>query len=195
MNTENNDEQRIRCFIALPIPQKVKESMEQLQRDLDRRGWGVRWVPPENLHITLKFLGNVDPKLICPLLEGLEEIARRTDPFETCLEGIGVFPNLKQPRVLWVGMTRGADALRALAEEVSRMVNRFSTEADNKPFRPHLTIARFKKRLKERLSIPSELLEGQYGNIPCDRVLFMKSELGARGARHETLSEAVLNEP
>jgi len=182
----------IRAFIAVAISSDVRRALGELQSTLRRRGLSLRWVPPENLHFTLKFLGDMDPALVEPMGEALRALAARTRPFKLSVGGVGAFPNLRAPRVLWVGLRQGAEPLMALAEEVSRLVHDFPTQADHKPFKPHLTIARVKERRPQRIVIPETLLGAGFGSCPCERLLLMKSDLSPSGARYTPLVEAAL---
>ncbi len=182
----------IRSFVAVAISAEVRRALGELQATLRRRGLKLRWVPPENLHFTIKFLGNIDPGLVASMGETLREVALKTEPFEITVGGLGAFPNVRAPRVLWVGLRTGAEPLVELAREVSAMVQRFPTEADNKPFKPHLTIARIKDRKPGALVIPEALLQASFGSCTCDRVLLMQSVLSPAGARYTPLVEAPL---
>jgi len=182
----------IRSFIAVAVSVEVRQALAELQTTLRRRGLSLRWVQRENLHFTLKFLGTIDPGRVEPMGEALCELASKNSPFEITLGGLGAFPNLRAPRVLWVGLRAGTESLVALAQEVSAMVETFPTEADNKTFKPHLTIARIKERRPRPLGIPEKLLRASFGSCVCDRVLLMQSVLAPGGARHTLLVEAPL---
>ena len=106
----------IRSFVAVPIEpvmiQKISEVQSQLQENLT----GIRWVAEENLHFTLKFLGSVEDKKVTPIMQALEEALRSVQCFSLLGKGIGVFPNIKRARVLWVGLQ--GQGLHRIAEEV-----------------------------------------------------------------------------
>ena len=187
-----NKADRIRAFIAVPVSAEVRRAVSDLQSTLRRRGVALRWVSPENVHFTLKFLGGIDPAIVPPLSEVLQTLAKGVEAFDVRLGGLGAFPNLGAPRVFWAGVVNGAERLKTLASEVSTVVKDFPTEADNKPFKPHLTLGRSKSRRSERLVIPPNLLQGTLGDFRCDRMVLMKSVLGPGGAQYTPLCEARL---
>jgi 2'-5' RNA ligase len=183
---------RIRAFIAVPVSDSVRQAIGDYQKTLRRQGIDLRWVPPENLHFTLKFLGDIDPAIVSPLGVRLSELAARTRAFPLEAAGAGAFPNPRQPRVFWIGLRRGSELLVQLAEEVSLIVRDFPTQADNKPFKPHLTIGRSREREARPLHLPDPLLHFAFGECPCDRLLLIQSQLGPGGAKYSTLAEAKL---
>jgi len=182
----------IRAFVAVPVSREVCEAVSRLQDTLRRRGISLRWVRPEGLHFTLKFLGNIDEGIVEPLGEKLREIASEHPIFELRIGGIGAFPNLNAPRVLWAGVESGAELLTALARQVSEVVREFPTEADSKKFKPHLTLARSKDRRSRRLVLPEKLTRATLEATLCDRVVLMKSELSPKGAKHTCIVTAEL---
>lgn len=149
----------------------------------------MRWVAPENLHYTLKFLGDIAPDIVRPLGDSLTELALQTNPFEMRVGRLGAFPNLQAPRVLWVGLTGGENELSALAREVSSRVKLFPTQADNKPFKPHLTIGRAREA-HQRIVLPESLLQASFGEMRCDRIILMQSTLTPKGSLYSPLAEA-----
>ncbi len=183
---------KIRAFIAVPVSDSVRQAIGDYQKTLRRQGIDLRWVPPENLHFTLKFLGDIDPAIVSPLGNRLGELAARTQAFPLEAAGAGAFPNPRQPRVFWIGLRRGSEPLVQLAEEVSLIVRDFPTQADNKPFKPHLTIGRSRDREARSLHLADDLLHCAFGECFCDRLLLIQSQLGPGGARYTPLIEAEL---
>jgi len=183
---------KIRAFIALPVSNEIQNNIKNLQNNLRQRGISLRWVPPSNVHFTLKFLGNIDPSLVEPIGEGLREIADKTKPFDIDIGGLGAFPNLHSPRVFWVGLRAGTGSLLYLSVEISSLIKQFPTEADNKEFRPHLTLGRSKDRKPNRLYIPESLIQASLGTIICDRIILMQSTLAHNESRYTPLIESVL---
>lgn len=183
---------KIRAFIAVPVSQSIRNTISDYQKSLRHKGIDLRWVSPGNLHFTLKFLGDIDPAIVTPLGERLRELALRTPPFPLEAAGAGAFPNLRQPRVFWIGLRQGSEPLIQLAKEVSNIVQAFPTQADNKPFKPHLTIGRSRDRAARPLHLPDHLLHCAFGECSCDRLLLIQSQLGPGGAAYSTLAEAKL---
>lgn len=183
----------IRTFIALPLSEEVRGEIEQLQDTLKRRGLSLRWVPPANLHFTLKFLGNISPEIVEPMGARLSEATADIAPFEIAVGGLGAFPNLRSPRVFWAGLQAGSEPLIELARSVSEVVQEFPTQADRKPFKAHLTLGRAKDHRRcPPLSIPDALLAAPLGNMRCEAIRLIQSCLGTGGARYSVLREARL---
>ena len=138
----------IRSFVAVELSGEIKEKLRSLSSRLQKGAsfFPVRpsWVNSDNIHITLKFLGNVDESRIGEIKESMNLIAARAAPFTLSAAGLGVFPNRRQPRILWVGITEGKDILVALQKEIERKFEGLGFEREQRPFHPHLTIARLK---------------------------------------------------
>jgi 2'-5' RNA ligase len=136
--------EQIRAFVAVRVSAEVERSIEELIAELRSHNDGIKWVSSANLHLTLKFLGpSVPVEKIDRLKLELEKIAAATSPFELEASGVGGFPNLKHPHVLWVSL-RG-EALGDLAARVDDVASRGGFEREQRTFRPHLTIARLKR--------------------------------------------------
>ncbi len=179
----------MRLFVALELPPSHRASLAGVC-ERGRRG-GVRWVPAESVHLTLKFLGDVDEEMVPRLKEALVAVAAAAEPFALSLSGGGCFPNARAPRVVWVGLGEGAEEAAALARAVERALQPLGFAAENRPFKPHLTIGRVKD---PRAAAPTaarkiEQLLG-YG-APAARVVavaLIKSTLTAEGSRYEEVA-------
>ncbi len=134
-----------RLFIALDLPAKIKAAIGLLCTGLP----GARWVPAEQLHLTLRFIGDLPPSLLTEVKGQLAAV--RAKPFPLQLEGLGLFPLVGRPRVLWVGLKK-SDALLELRTEVDRALDHLDIPPDKKQFAPHLTLARL-------ATIPAPLLD------------------------------------
>jgi 2'-5' RNA ligase len=135
----------IRVFIALELPDEAKQKLDELILKL-RAGLpgGVRWVDPSGIHLTLKFLGDIDPSSVADLLEAMKSMPRATprERLSLRLSGLGLFPNPEQPRVLWAGLDGDLAALRALQEKTEEAMSGLGFAPDRRPFNPHLTLGR-----------------------------------------------------
>lgn len=127
----------MRLFIAIELPENVKKALAKVRVDIP----GARWVPAEQIHLTLAFLGEVDEITLTRLIEALGRI--RTPEFQLCFSGSGCFPNLHRPRVLWLGLKQDAHLLD-LACRVREAVQACGILQDDRPFSPHITLARLK---------------------------------------------------
>lgn len=127
----------MRLFIAIELPENVKKALAKLRVDIP----GARWVPAEQIHLTLAFLGEVDEITLTCLTEALTRI--RIPEFQLCFSGSGCFPNLHRPRVLWLGLKQEAHLLD-LACRVREAVQSCGIPQEDRPFSPHITLARLK---------------------------------------------------
>ena len=134
----------MRSFIAVKISSDQRNKIAELIRDFRRYDTGVKWVRPENMHITLKFLGEVDKKILPEIFNSLEKSLTNDQVFDFNLKALGCFPNVRRPRVIWVGIDRGANNLKALAAKVDSVLMDFGFEKEKRGFSAHLTIGRVK---------------------------------------------------
>jgi 2'-5' RNA ligase len=155
-------ENTIRTFIALETPPWVREVLAQTIGQL--RGaipGGVRWQDPTGIHLTLKFLGNIDPHRVDGLLKAMADSAQGSPPFQLRLAGLGAFPNQRQPRVLWVGLAGDLQSLQGLHDKVEEEVQKLaptSPSRESRSFHPHLTLGRVREGV-------SQTIRGQIGAV------------------------------
>jgi len=140
----------IRTFIALELPDQAKLDIAAVQNDLTSAGLKLRWVKPQNIHLTLKFLGEVDREKIADICDVLTAVACRHQFFNLQPRGLACFPGLKNPRVMWVGISGELDVLKALQNDVENVLIPLGFNAEKRSFRGHLTIGRIKNRLNSR---------------------------------------------
>jgi RNA 2',3'-cyclic 3'-phosphodiesterase len=135
----------IRVFIALDLPAEAKQALADTIRHFQSAlPYGVRWVDPAGIHLTLKFLGNIDASLVKDIFKATQCAARdfQDESFRLQLSGLGVFPNERQPRVLWAGIDGDLDSLKSLQEKVDEAISRLGFPREKRPFNPHLTLGR-----------------------------------------------------
>jgi 2'-5' RNA ligase len=153
-------------------------------------GRGVAWVAPENLHLTLKFLGEVEEGRTAELTGSLTGAVAGLAPFEAVIEGLGGFPTPTRPRVLWAGVTASGEALGRLAARVEAALAALGFAREGRPFSAHVTLGRV--RLPRRNPALSAALAAgaarSFGTSPVGRVSLMRSELSPRGARYTELA-------
>lgn len=184
-----------RTFVALLIPPAWSEYLGAVT-DLLREGTsGLSWVKPGNIHVTIRFLGDLGDsgvKRVC------DAVARETTSLEAPLArlgGLGGFPSLTRPRVLWVGLSEGEETVRALGSAVNDGIRRAGFGPLEKPFRPHMTVARVREGAKGLERLRTASLPPAPPAEPLDRICVMKSELHPSGSRYTALSEARLRPP
>jgi len=182
---------RIRCFVAVDIDAPdVVSRIRALQEDLLRTEARVKLVEPQNLHITLAFIGEVPPVLVERAKDALSRIHYKS--FTIKLEGMGAFPSLMRPRVIWIGVHEGAALLTDLASLVRRELKRAGVPFDPKDFVPHLTLARVKGSNPTLTAWLRRLEAVEAGEITVDKVKLKKSRLTHHGPIYETLYEKPL---
>jgi len=136
----------IRCFVAIELPKGIKESITSVQDILKQNSPPVvRWVNPEGIHLTLKFLGNVSSHKISDIGEALTSLAAHHAPFHLLLGKVGAFPGVSRPRVLWIGVDGDVASLQALEEAVDSSLHRLGFAKEGRQFTAHLTLGRLKE--------------------------------------------------
>lgn len=185
----------MRLFIALPLPHHVERFLESLIADFRSRTrpGAVSWVSPGNIHITLRFLGETDPKLL-PDVRRVVSVAAETSRAEqiTC-NRVGAFPSLRKPNVLWIGSSEVPESLRSLAQKIESDVQHLGFDKEAKPFKPHLTLGRV--RQPHLLgSLPDYMTTYSLSpqTILLDRVVLFQSTLTPQGAIYKALCEVTL---
>ena len=189
----------LRAFIAVEIPLELRESVCKATAPLQKGiGSAVRWVPMENMHLTLKFLGDVSPANVEMLSQMLRAEADLFQRFDLRLSGLGSFPNLKRPRVLYIGIQAPA-TLEALHRGIDSASGRLGYESDERGFSPHLTIGRVKHASRvtvtEQQTIRRALEETRIdalGTATVDSVHLYKSDLRPSGSVYTRLYSAPL---
>ncbi len=141
-----NSPEQIRSFIAIELPEEVRGGLAKLRSELERTEHRfVKWVDTEGIHLTLKFLGNIPFKQVTEVTKAIEEAAQGIPPFHLEISGLGAFPNLKQPRVLWVGIGGEIDTLLRLQQNIDSVLASLGFAKEERPFMPHLTLARIRQ--------------------------------------------------
>ena len=192
------DGEQIRSFIAIELPQSVKKGLEQIEFKGKQGGYtGIKWVDPKGIHVTLRFLGNISSEQIIAVRKALEETTQEIPSFHLEIAGLGAFPNLTQPRVLWVAINGEIDKLSRLQKKIGSLLASSGFSKESRPFVPHLTLA----RLKDSLSPEDKRKIGAFINslklkayLPFDAeaVSLMRSQLTPTGAIYSCLFTAKL---
>jgi len=140
-----------RLFVAIELSKKQKQEVYSLQQKLREYLEGVRWVRPEGLHLTLKFLGETDLSWIEPIKKAMDRAAADTSSIKIIYGSSGVFPSPKKARVLWIGLREGAEALQSLAENLDQILAKSGFMPEKRKFHPHLTIGRLRSSVPEKM--------------------------------------------
>jgi RNA 2',3'-cyclic 3'-phosphodiesterase len=189
----------IRAFIAIDLPPDVSRQLDQVSKQLKEhlQNVPIRWASAENIHLTIKFLGEVSLANLTMLKEVLEAEVNGHRPFEVSVGGLGAFPNLRMPRVVWIGIEAPSD-LASLQRGVEGAMSRIGYAREDRPFSPHLTLGRVSRNASSREShIIGEVLEatkiGYLGLIPVSKVCLYRSDLKPSGATYTRIFQASLN--
>lgn len=186
--SNRSSENGIRTFIAVDIPQEIRMDIDRLISGFRGDGPGIRWVKAANLHLTLRFLGNIDPASVTGLVKALEDKVNDLGSFELQLSGLGGFPNLRRPRVIWIGTGNENRKLTDLAAKVESACIESGFGKGDKPFSTHLTIGRvkFPKEL-ERLLEKIERTSFEAAPFSVKEIAVVKSDLSPAGPKYTRL--------
>jgi len=181
----------MRTFIAVAISSEVREKIAQIQAEFRRGDLDVKWVEPGNVHITLKFLGEVSEEKLSGVIEKTRLAAAGISNFRVHLSGLGSFPNLKSPRVVWVGVSEGKQELKNLSERIEENLSYIGFAKEKREFSAHLTIGRVRSpKGKEKLVKKIEELENSdVGEFSVDKVLLMESQLSPKGPTYRVIEK------
>lgn len=183
---------KIRCFLALPVSPAVQSAAASLIADLQSEASDVKWQDPKKLHLTLKFLGSVESETVQRISEALIALARYHSAFDMIYDGLGGFPSLDHPTVLWIG-TRPNEPLQRLYRDIEDVVTQFGFVRDDRSFHPHLTLARIKRtKHLRRLTAKLKSLTLEPVLMRCTELLVMRSELHPDSSRYTVLQSIPL---
>jgi RNA 2',3'-cyclic 3'-phosphodiesterase len=183
----------MRTFIAVPLPPQCREILDLLQHHLRPARADVRWVAVASIHLTLKFLGEIGPKVLPILVERLGASAATEPAFSLRLHGLGGFPNLHNPRVVWCGIEGDAGRLMALQERVENVCSELGLARETRPFHPHLTLGRVNgKRNLHNLLDYIKIGPDVECAFAVDHFNVYRSTLAPRGAIYDILAKVPL---
>ncbi len=186
----------IRSFIAIDVSPAIIEAIKGIQARLKEKNKGIRWVRAEGIHLTLKFLGEIGSGDVEKIGDILKEVCSGLSPFELSTGSVGAFPNIKRPRVIWLGLEGELDKLNTLYLRVEKACKSLGFPEEKRDFAPHLTLGRVKERRgkKERLSDLSSCADSERElSFIVEAVYLYKSELKPHGAIYTKLKAFPLN--
>lgn len=189
----------IRSFIAIDLPKPIQDSLDNVSQDLQsrRKTTAVRWVPAKNIHLTLKFLGEVSSNNLEMLVKILYAEIGRHRCFEIKIGGLGAFPSIHRPRVIWIGV-EAPPALHSLQHSIEAEAVRLGYAAEERAFSAHLTLGRVShnaspEEVRQIGEVISELKVGQLGTAVVDKVRLFRSDLEPGGAVYTPLNTIPLS--
>lgn len=190
----------LRAFIAVALPEPLAGFVSEVQRALKALGLRIAWVPPANVHLTLKFLGDIEPADIEPIAAVMTECARHVAPLVLSAARLGVFPDLRRPRVVWMGIAGDIPQLVALQQDLEARLDpvgkgRFKPE--QRPFKGHLTLGRIKTRLESGTLVSALRETGQVAShaFTVDAIHLIQSRLTPSGSIYTPLRSVMLGGP
>jgi 2'-5' RNA ligase len=180
----------MRVFIAIDLPEDVRSGLAAIERELRQTTNSARWVAAESIHVTLKFVGEVNDKKMASIDEALAGLTWK--PFQVTVHGLGFFPGNRSPRVLWAGLQ--APTMEGLAEKIDSRMERFGFEKEKRAYRPHVTMARARHtRLDADLvTAAAKYIDHDFGTFTVDRCFLYQSTLKPSGSIYTQLKEYVL---
>ncbi len=187
----------MRAFIAIELPKDFKDYLANIQAEFKATGADVKWVEPNNIHLTLKFLGEIDDKKMAEVARVLETVACAEKSFSIRLKSIGAFPNTNSPRVIWVGLDKGDNETGMIAGMLEEKISEIGIPKENRSFSTHITIGRLRSGLN-RLKLVRMLnsLEDNPSKedleFKVSKITLFKSTLAPYGPIYEILKEASL---
>ncbi|OGO40476.1 MAG: 2'-5' RNA ligase [Chloroflexi bacterium RBG_16_57_8] len=188
--------EEVRSFIAIELPENIKGRLGELQSRLQSGKSRARWVAPESIHLTLKFLGSISVSSIPDVTGVMEEAAFGIPPFRLGVRGLGVFPDARRVRVVWVGLDGELDELMQLQKRLDSGLASLGFAPESRPFTAHLTLARMRDEASpaEREAIGQLVSAASFeaGDFSVESVSLMKSQLTREGAIYSRLASAAL---
>ncbi len=185
----------MRTFIAINLPDTLKESIGESIRQYKSFGVYVKWVHSKKIHITLKFLGEIDENKIVEIEDAIQKVASQYRPFQLSVEGWGGFPNLHKPRVFWTGIQQGKEHLITIAKDLETYLEPLGFEREKRSFSPHITIGRVKSLSGiHKLTETMEKQQFQKTAFEVKQIEFIKSELTPRGPVYTSIKTCNIGE-
>ena len=183
----------IRTFIAIELTQEIKDTISRVIDALKREGGSIRWVEPRNLPLTLKFLGNIGSNRIDEIMECIKTSCNGIHRFYITVRDVGTFPNLKRPKVIWIGAEEDENMLKSLYERMENEFEKIGIERENRGFSPHLTVGRVRTpRGLGRVLARMDKIEFETRKMEVDRIILMKSDLRHPGPIYSPLGSVEL---
>ncbi len=191
--------EQIRSFIAIELPDELKAGLDRLQDSLKSGGQrGVKWVNPYSIHLTLKFLGDIETDRTDAIVRAMEASVQGIPPFRLEVKDLGVFPNLRRAQVIWAGVSGEVDRLSQLQQRLESNLTPLGFTAETRRFTPHLTLARLRNQasLAERQNMGQLISNTRFDtaySIEVKAINLMRSQLTREGAIYHRISSVELN--
>ena len=176
---------KIRSFLAFELPLEIKKIVARVSGELRQSSLNARWVKVDNIHLTVVFMGSIETEDIPAIAQGVQEVCQIYGPFDMSLKGIGCFPNRRSPRVLWLGLDGDLEPMSDFRDALQGHLTGFGIKEEKRKFKPHLTLARFRK--PKKMDLKEDQLLSKYENISSSvcalkELILFKSDLKPTGA-------------
>jgi len=184
----------IRAFIALEIDQLNKQKISEVISKLKKSDAHIKWVTENQMHLTLKFLGNIEEVNVQKISDVLKSIADNFKAFMIQFSKIGAFPTIKRPRVIWIAIEKGSESLKLLANKIETELEKLGFEKEDRDYKAHLTLGRVKslKNLPELTNLINQSALELSDDITIDKILLFQSTSTPKGAIYTRLTEHAL---
>ncbi|MGD9015179.1 MAG: RNA 2',3'-cyclic phosphodiesterase [Candidatus Omnitrophota bacterium] len=181
----------MRTFIAVELPEEIRTSLSNIQDELKQTRADVKWVKPENIHLTLKFLGEIEQDRVLKIQSILDQIASKKSGFNLYLSSLGAFPKLQYPRVIWIGVEND-QPIQEIAETIEKELCKIGLPAETRPFSSHITLGRVRsglnrKALIEKLEFLNKNLCSPPPEFKVSGLTLFKSTLTEQGPIYEAI--------
>jgi 2'-5' RNA ligase len=188
----------IRSFLAFELPLEIKRTVKQVSEDVRRSKLNVKLLNVDNIHLTVVFMGNIKTEDIPAIEREIKRGCAGFDPFDISLKGLGLFPNARRPRVLWLGIECETERMSSLKTDLQERLRIYGVKEEKREFRPHLTLGRFRK--SNRSSSPLEGIITRYKGLESPvftlkELVMFKSKLTPKGAEYTKLASWPLKGP
>jgi len=180
----------IRSFLAFELPPEVKDQVRQVSEELKKSKMDVRWVKPDNIHLTIVFLGDVREGDISAIVREIEQVCYGFHPFDIFLKGVGIFPDRRRPRILWAGYDGDIERMASLRDVLHERLMPFEIKEEKRQFKPHLTLGRFRNPVKADPQLDEIIIRHESLSSPSFQVgelVLFKSELRPHGPEYTRL--------
>jgi 2'-5' RNA ligase len=176
---------KIRSFLAFELPLEMKKIVARVSGELRQSTLNARWVKVDNIHLTVVFMGSIETGDIPTIARGVQEVCQTYGPFDMSLRGIGCFPNRRSPRVLWLGLDGDLESMSDFRDALQEHLTGFGIKEEKRKFKPHLTLARFRK--PKKMGLEEDQLLSEYEDISSPvcalkELILFKSDLKPTGA-------------
>ena len=182
---------KIRTFVAIPLKQDIISRIEKVHEELRSIPADVKWVRPKSIHLTLKFLGNIDEGEIDDIAQAIQNGVRTFQFWPVYIKNLGAFPSLRNPRVVWIGIEDKSSKIITLQNQIEKELSKLGFEQEKRRFSPHLTLGRVKSPRGKRdlIHYLVDERERTFGELGVDRVVLFRSDLKPSGAIYTVLRE------